>query len=315
MSLAEPPTVLLSHPMLESLEPRVEAEGWRLARAWQLEEAERGAVRAIAHAGDILLPNDFIDTLPRLGLIACVGAGYDGVDVAWCRARGIEVTNAAGLNADDVADHAIGLMIAGWRNIVSGDRLVREGRWLGKQQAPARPSLKGRKFGVVGLGAIGAASARRAEAFGLKVAWWGPRPKPEASWPRKESLLALAAWSDILLVACRANAQNRGLISREVIEAVGRLGMIVNVARGSLVDEDALIAALKEGRLARAGLDVFAEEPSPAERWADVPKAVLTPHTGSSTIDILPRLLDQAVLNIRRFLAGEPVLNPVPVEA
>jgi lactate dehydrogenase-like 2-hydroxyacid dehydrogenase len=315
MSAADRPIVMLSHPMLHRMEPMLEGEGWRVAKAWELTDDERAEVRAIAHAGDILLANEDLAALPKLGLIACVGAGYDGVDVGWCRARGIEVTNAAGLNADDVADHAIGLMIAGWRNIAAGDRLVREGRWLEKQQIPARPSLQGRRLGIVGLGAIGQACARRGEAFAMEVAWWGPRPKPEAPWPRLESLMALAAWSDILLVASRANAENRGLISREVIEAVGPHGMIVNVARGSLVDEDALIAALKAGRLARAGLDVFAEEPTLPARWADVPNAVLTPHSASSTIDILPRLIAQAIENIRRFLEGRPVLNPVPHEA
>jgi lactate dehydrogenase-like 2-hydroxyacid dehydrogenase len=314
MAEVRPPVVMLSHPMLHRMEPLLEAEGWRVARAWELADAERAEVRAIAHAGDIMLPSELLAALPRLGLISCVGAGYDGVDVAWCRGRGIEVTNAAGLNADDVADHAIGLMIAGWRNIVAGDRLIREGGWVELQKGNARPSLGGRRLGVVGLGAIGAASARRAEAFGMQVAWWGPRPKPEAPWPRMESVLALAEWSDILLVASRANAENRGLVSREVIAAVGPRGMIVNVARGSLVDEDALIAALKEGRLARAGLDVFAQEPTDPARWADVPGAVLTPHTGSSTIDVLPRLLAQSVANIRSFFAGEGVLNPVPAE-
>jgi lactate dehydrogenase-like 2-hydroxyacid dehydrogenase len=314
MAEVRPPVVMLSHPMLHRMEPLLEAEGWRVARAWELADAERAEVRAIAHAGDIVLPRELIAALPGLGLISCVGAGYDGVDVAWCRERGIEVTNAAGLNADDVADHAIGLMIAGWRNIVAGDRLIREGAWVELQKGAARPSLGGRRLGVLGLGAIGAASARRAEAFGMQVAWWGPRPKPEAPWPRLESVLALAEWSDVLLVASRANPENRGLVSREVIAAVGPRGMIVNVARGSLVDEDALIAALKEGRLARAGLDVFAQEPTDPARWADVPGTVLTPHTGSSTIDVLPRLLAQSVANIKSFFGGEGALNPVPAE-
>jgi lactate dehydrogenase-like 2-hydroxyacid dehydrogenase len=306
---------MLSHPMLAAMEGRLQAEGWRVVNGWDLADADRAGIRAIVHAGDVLLPREQVEALPALGLVACVGAGYDGVDVPWCRARGIEVTNAAGLNAGDVADHAIGLMIAGWRNILLGDRLVREGRWPGKQRIPPSRSLQGRKLGVVGLGAIGAASARRAEPFGLEVAWWGPRPKPEAAWPRTDSLLELAGWSDILLVACRATAGNRGMISREVIEAVGREGMVVNVARGSVVDEDALIAALKDGRLGLAGLDVFAEEPTPPARWEDVPNVVLTPHSASTTVDILPRLVEQVVANIQLFLAGQPVAHPAPVEA
>lgn len=307
------PTVLLSDPRLAGFSPALQAEGWRVARAWELADADRAEVRAIVFAGGMVLDPAILEALPKLGLIACVGAGYDGVDVPWCRAHGIEVTNAAGLNAADVADQAIGLMLAGWREILAGDRAIRDGLWLENHRSPVSASLSGRRFGVVGLGAIGGAAARRAAAFDLEVAWWGPRPKPSA-WPQMESLLALAAWSDILLVASRADAENRGMISREVIDAVGPDGMIVNVARGSLIDEDALIAALRAGRLGHAGLDVFAEEPTPAERWRDVPNVVLTPHSGSATRDIIPRLLARTLENLQLFFAGRPVANPAPAE-
>jgi lactate dehydrogenase-like 2-hydroxyacid dehydrogenase len=188
--------------------------------------------------------------------------------------------------------------------------VVREGRWRDDERMRPRPSLKGRKVGIVGLGAIGEAVARRVVAFGMSVAWWGPNPKP-SEWPRAASLLALAEDSDILVVCARAEAANRGLISAEVIDAVGPGGMIVNVARGQLIDEDALIAALKAGRLGRAGLDVFAEEPTPASRWADVPNTVLTPHTAGGTTDSIPRMVAQALENIRLHLAGEAVMSPV----
>jgi lactate dehydrogenase-like 2-hydroxyacid dehydrogenase len=230
--------------------------------------------------------------------------------VAWCRARGIEVTHAEGLNAEDVADHALGLMLAAWRDIPTFDRKVREGRWVQEERLAPQPSLGGRTLGVVGLGHIGSAVARRAEAFRLTVKWWGPRAK-DAPWPRAASVLELARESDILVVACRAEPANRGLISAEVIEAVGPKGMIVNVSRGSLIDEDALVAALKEGRLWRAALDVFAEEPTPPERWADVPGAVLAPHTGGSSTEAIPLMVAQAVENVRRFLAGEELESPV----
>lgn len=314
MDAAARPMVLISHPMLSRLGEALEGEGFRIVRGWEASGEERAEVRAMAHAGDIRLEPQFLESLPKLGLIACVGAGYDGVDVGWCRARGIEVTNAAGLNADDVADHAIGLMLAGWRNILAGDRGIRAGGWRESHRNPASRSLTGRRFGVVGLGAIGAAAARRAEAFGLEVAWWGPRPKPAAPWPRKDSLLELAGWSDILLVASRANAENRAMISRVVIEAVGPEGMIVNIARGSVVDEDALIAALKDGRLGHAGLDVFAEEPTPLERWEGVPNTVLTPHSGSTTLETIPRLVARTAENLRLFFAGQPLATPVPPE-
>jgi lactate dehydrogenase-like 2-hydroxyacid dehydrogenase len=304
------PLALIYVPFLTVLEPAFRQGGLSTARAWELTEDERPRVRSIVHAGEVALTPQFLETLPNLGLIACVSVGYDGIDVGWCRARGIEVTHANGLNAEDVADHAMGLMLAAWREIPTFDRKVREGRWVQEERLAPQPSLGGRTLGVVGLGHIGAAVARRAEAFRLNVKWWGPRAK-DAPWPRAESVLELARESDILVVACRAEPANRGLISKEVIEAVGPKGMIVNVARGSLIDEDALVAALKDGRLWRAGLDVFAQEPTPPERWADVPGVVMTPHTAGSSTEAIPLMVAQAVDNVRRFLAGEPLASPV----
>jgi lactate dehydrogenase-like 2-hydroxyacid dehydrogenase len=296
--------------MLIGLERPLQAAGLATARSWELPEADRPRVRAIVHAGEVPLTPEFLTSLPNLGLIANVSVGYDGVDVPWCRAHGIEVTHAKGLNADDVADHAMGLLIAAWRNIVRGDRIIRAGEWRHEDRMAPQPSLGGRRLGVVGLGAIGEAVARRAEAFRMEVGWWGPNPKA-APWPRAESLLALAQASDILVVATRADVSNRGLISKEVIEAVGPTGLIVNVARGSVMDEDALVAALRDGRLGRAALDVFAEEPTPAERWAELPQTVLTPHTAGGTTDSIPRMVAQAIDNVQRFLAGEALASPV----
>ena len=305
------PLALIVAPFLTVLEPAFQKGGLTTARAWELTDEQRPHVRAIVHAGEVALSQEFLATLPGLGLIACVSVGYDGVDVGWCRANGIEVTHARGLNAEDVADHAIGLMLAAWRNIPALDRIVREGRWKQEERIGSQPSLGGRTLGVVGLGHIGAAVARRAEALRLNVQWWGPREKPDAPWPRAESLLALARDSDILVLCARAEAANRGMVSREVIEAVGPKGMIVNVGRGQLIDEDALIAALKDGRLWRAALDVFVQEPTPAERWAEVPNAVLTTHTAGSSNEAVPLMVAQAIDNVQRFLAGEDPASPV----
>jgi lactate dehydrogenase-like 2-hydroxyacid dehydrogenase len=305
------PVVMISHPMLAPMQGALEAAGYDVARRWELSPEAAAQARAIVHAGEISLPQDFLSTLPQLGLIACVSVGYDGVDVPAARAHGIEVTHAKGLNADDVADHALGLVLGAWRNIVAGDRVVRDGGWRNDARMTNRLGLKGRKLGIVGLGAIGEAVAVRAEAFGLEVSWWGPREKPDARWPRAASLLELAQACDILVVASRADASNRGLIDRAVIEAVGPWGLIVNVARGSIVDEDALIAALKDQRLGMAALDVFEVEPTSPERWADVPNIVLTPHSAGGTSDSIPKMVGQALENVRRFLAGEPLLSPV----
>src|SRR5579859_5559294 len=305
------PLALIAVPFLTVLEPAFQSGGLSTARAWELTDDQRARVRSIVHAGEVVLTPEYLKTLPALGLIACVSVGYDGIDVAWCRANGIEVTHARGLNAEDVADHAIGLMLAAWRNIPTLDRTVRDGRWVQEERIGAQPSLGGRTLGVVGLGHIGAAVARRAEALRLNVQWWGPRPQPDAPWPRAESLLALARDSDILVVCARAEAANRGMISREVIEAVGPQGMIVNVGRGQLIDEDALILALKDGRLWRAALDVFVQEPTPAERWAEVPNAVLTTHTAGSSNEAVPLMVAQAIDNVHRFLRGEELASPV----
>jgi lactate dehydrogenase-like 2-hydroxyacid dehydrogenase len=256
------PLALIAVPFLTVLEPAFKAGGLATARAWELSGDEHAWVRSIVHAGEVVLTPEFLEGLPALGLIANVSVGYDGIDVAWCRGRGIEVTHARGLNAEDVADHAIGLLLAAWRNIPALDRTVHEGRWRQEERIGGQPSLGGRTLGVVGLGHIGAAVARRAEALRLNVQWWGPRDK-DAPWPRAESVLELARASDILVVACRAEPANRGLISAGVIEAVGPAGLIVNVSRGSMIDEPALRAALKDGKLWRAALDVFAEEPTP----------------------------------------------------
>lgn len=300
------PTILISDPVLSPSISRFEAEGWRVGKLWDLAADERASACAIIHAGGRDLAPALLASLPQLGLIANVAVGCDGVDLAWCGAHGVAVTRAHGVNADDTADHAMGLILSGWRRILEGDQAVRRGEWDRERHSFSVPTLQRRRLGVVGLGAIGEAVARRGEAFGWSVAWWGPRVKP-APWPRCDSLLALAGDSDILVVACRADASTRGLISAQVIDAVGPAGMLINVSRGYVIDEDALIAALVSRRLGAAGLDVFLDEPTPQARWRDVPNTVLTPHIGGQTRQSVRAMIGQAVDCVRDFLAGQPV--------
>lgn len=311
------PVILMTDPVLKQVAVMMSGD-YEVERLWDHDRADfiagrGGAIRAIVHAGEMVLPNDLLAGMPSLGLIACVGVGYDGIDVPWCRARGIEVTHARWLNAADVADHAIGLMISAYRGIVEGDRFLRDGSWAAGEPRKTRGSLTGKTVGVIGLGNIGAGVARRAEAMDMNVVWWGPRAKP-APWPRADSVLALAQASDVLVVACRADETNKNLIDRPVIEALGRRGLLVNVARGQIVDEDALISALKDGALGMAALDVFWNEPTPAARWADVPNVVLTPHLAGATAESVVRLVGQAADNLRRYFAGEPLASPVELE-
>jgi lactate dehydrogenase-like 2-hydroxyacid dehydrogenase len=310
MAAEHKPAILIMQPHLGFLGPVLEAR-FTVWRFWEHPPIEaQGTIEALVIAGEFAVDKDLAAALPRLTLIACFTVGYDGVDVAWARRRGLKVTHSPGVNHEDVADHALGLMLSAWRKIAEGDRQLRAGEWTAGAKL-LTPSLTGRKVGIVGLGDIGAAVARRCAPFGLAVSWWGPRQKPDAPWPRAASLMELAKESDILVVASRANDANRGLIDAEVIEAVGRQGLIVNVARGQLIDEDALIAALIDGRLGGAALDVYAAEPTSAERWADVPNTVLTPHTAGATSAAVPRMVAMTVETLRRHFAGEELENEV----
>jgi len=308
--MTEKPAILVLQPHLAPIADLLEADFtvWRLWQAPPLEASH--TIGAIVTAGEFPVDQALAESLPNLGLIACFTAGYDGVDLVWAAERGLKVSHSPGVNHDDVADQAIGLMLAAWRGLVEGDAIVREGRWRPTEKRITH-SLGGRRLGVVGLGAIGQAVARRAETFGLKVAWWGPNEKPDAPWPRADNLVALAEASDILIVAARASADNRGIVGRHEIEALGSHGLLVNIARGQLVDEDALIAALRSGALGMAALDVFETEPTPAERWTEVPNVVLSPHTAGATSAALPKMVALTRENLRRFFAGEPLANAV----
>jgi lactate dehydrogenase-like 2-hydroxyacid dehydrogenase len=304
------PAILILQPHLGFLGPILEPH-FTVFRMWEGPPLEAGhAIEALVVAGEFAVDKALAEALPHLSLIACFTTGYDGVDLAWAQARGLKVTHSPGVNHEDVADHALGLIIGAWRRLAEGDRQVRAGGW-GASAKRLTPSLGGRRVGIVGLGDIGAAVARRCAPFGLEVAWWGPREKPDAPWPRRESLMDLARWAEILVVACRASEENRGLISAEVIDALGPDGLLVNVARGQVVDEDALIAALHAGRLGQAALDVFVTEPTPADRWADVPNTVLTPHTAGATTAAVPRMVALTVETLRRHFAGEVLPNLV----
>ncbi|QKS00338.1 2-hydroxyacid dehydrogenase [Sphingomonas sp. CL5.1] len=248
------------------------------------------------------------DLLPDLRLIATITAGVSGIDLVAAAARGIAVTNAGDLNAGDVADFAVTLMLAHAREVVANDRWVREDRWPEARRRPAR-SIATHRVGIVGLGHIGQAIAARLAPFGCEIAWWGPRPKPEAPWPRFDSLDELAAWATILIVAARGDDSTRGLVTRDVIEALGPEGLIVNVSRGFVIDEPAMIAALKDRRLGGAALDVFDREPIKGSDWAEVPNVLMAPHVAGVTHEAFAAVFAGALDNIRRHFAGQPLLR------
>ena len=308
--MVAPHTVLVASPMLAT-----RRADWDLGYDLVSLSTDGSSISPEVAAGvEVIVSGDtvsnaLIDSLPRLKLISCFSTGYTGIDLAHLRSRGVTLTTAGGVNAHDVADHAIALLLSSWHGIPAADRQVRSGGW--RDTLPPRPSLRGRRAGVVGLGRIGGAIAKRLQAHELSVRWWGPRDKPGTDFARAESLRALAQWSDILIVASRADRENVGQIDAAVLRDLGPEGLLVNVSRGFLVDEPALVEALMSGGLGGAALDVFASEPTDAALWADVPNVVLTPHLAGFTREAGTDMIGQLRENIRRYFAGEPLLTPV----
>jgi len=262
---------------------------------------DRAAVRVMVVHGGRPLGGADMDAYPNLGRIVAVGAGFEGVDAAAAEARGVQIVSSAGANAPVVADTAAGMVIALTRGFVANDARVRAGDWKAGQFLPVR-SLSALKVGIVGLGFIGQAIAERLAPFRCAIAYTGRRAKPEVALPYAPSVLELARQSDVLVLAALLDASTAGMVSAEVIDALGPKGFLVNVGRGGLVDEDALIAALKEGRLAGAGLDVFAEEPTPPARWDGVPNVLLSPHTAAVTYTALNAVYDVTARHVTDFL-------------
>ncbi|MBR0663816.1 2-hydroxyacid dehydrogenase [Roseomonas hellenica] len=246
-----------------------------------------------------------MDRLPELRLIASMGAGLDRIDLTTARHRGIAVAHTPDELTDDVADFAIALMFAAARRVAAADRFVRAGRWAaGERMAPAI-GLRGKTVGIVGLGRIGQQIARQASGLGMAVAWTGPRPKPELPWRHVPDILELAALSDVLILASPGGPATRHLVDAAVLNALGPRGILVNVARGSVVDEAALFAALEERRIAGAGLDVFEGEPRIDPRFLARDDVVLAPHYASITAETRTAIIARMISDIAAFRAGD----------
>jgi hydroxypyruvate reductase len=270
----------------------------------------KARIRAIATEANRGATRELIASLPQLEIISCFGVGVDGIDLAAARERAIAVTNTPGVMADECADLAIGMMLASARQIVYADRYVRSGEWL---KAPIRlgRSVGGKTVGVVGLGGIGGAIADRAEAFRMKVLWNGPRPKPGVPYEYVPDLVDLARRSDFLMVACKGGEETRGVISAPVIDALGPDGTLINIARGSVVDEPAMIERLRDGRLGFAALDVFQNSPRIAPDLLELPNVLLQPHHGSATIETRTAIGQLMIDNLTAHFAGRKLPTPV----
>lgn len=254
-----------------------------------------------------------LDRLSRLKLVASLGAGYDHVDLEALRSRGIFLSNTPGLTDDCVADAAMGLLIAAQRRLASADRFLRAGRWR-QGRFPLMPRFSGKRLGIFGLGRIGAALAKRAAGFDLEVGYHNRRARTELPFRYFETLEALAAWCDYLVVACPLTPETRHRVDAGVLRALGPDGIIVNIARGAVIDEAALVAALETGGIAGAGLDVFEAEPEVPARLIDLENTVLTPHLGGGSRETWDACYASAVANIEHFFRTGRPLTPVNLE-
>lgn len=265
----------------------------------------------LAASGESKVPASLIAQLPALKVVSVFGVGYDGVDIAAARERGIAVTHTPGVLSDDVADLALALMLAVARSLPRADQHVRTGQWPQGGLALGR-KVSGARLGIVGLGRIGQAIAQRAAAFNMSIAYTARTEKPNSGFSYFPDAKSLAAQVDFLVVITPGGAGTRHLIHAEVLQALGPEGYLINVARGSVVDEDALVAALVAGTIAGAGLDVFSNEPHvPAALWT-LPNVVLTPHMASATVQTRQAMADLAFNNMLAVVEGRPALTMVP---
>ncbi|MGH7019881.1 MAG: 2-hydroxyacid dehydrogenase [Brevundimonas sp.] len=254
---------------------------------------------------------ELIDALPKLKLIAVHGVGYDGVDVAHARSRGVVVTNTPDVLTEDVADLALALTLNTLRALPLAEQHLRDGHWAAGERAPLTRRASGRRYGILGLGRIGAAIARRLEPLGGSIAYHSRRPVAGVPYAYHDSARSLAEVVDVLIIATPGGPTTDKLVDAEVLAALGPDGVLINIARGGVVDEDALIAALNQDHLFGAGLDVFAHEPNVPQALLDHPRCVLTPHVGSATIETRAAMAGLVVENLLAVLSDRPAITPV----
>lgn len=292
--------------------PILEDAGFHLIKAQtpaaRAAVAEHGLqIDAVLTRGPLGLRADEIAALPRLGIVCVIGAGYEQVDLHAAQARGITVTNGAGANAPTVADHAMSLLLAVVRDIPQADASVRRSEW----RKVTRPSFAGKRLGILGLGAVGLAIARRALGFDMLISYHSRTPRTDVDFRYCHTPLALAAESDFLIVATPGGGGTHHLVDNTVIDALGVDGFLVNIARASVVDTDALLVALQQNRLGGAALDVFDDELDVPDALKALHNVVLTPHVAGLSPQASRDTVQLVADNLQAFYAGKPVLTPV----
>jgi hydroxypyruvate reductase len=270
-------------------------------------------IRAMITAGGTPLGAAMMDTMPKLAAIVCYGTGYDGVDLAAAAQRGIAVGHSPAANASAVADLAVISMLAVTRRLLPADGYVRSGNWSAAKPSPLmspQPGNPGRRVGVFGMGEIGRKIASRVAAFETEVGYFS-RSRHEVPYQYLPSLAALAEWCNVLMIAVRAGVDTHHAVNADILRKLGKDGYVVNISRGSVIDQQALIAALTDKTIAGAGLDVYEKEPHAPDALTAFPNVVLTPHIGGHTIESHMAMQDCVIANLDAYFAGKPLAHPV----
>ena len=315
--MAEKLDCLLPLPLLPLTMEALDRE-FTVHRLWQVDDKDAmiarlaPTTRFVAAGGHAGIDGALMDRMPGIEIVANFGVGYDTIDVKAAEQRGIIVTNTPDVLNEDVADIAIGLLIATVRELPQADRYLRSGQWPAANYPLTRATLRGRSLGIAGLGRIGKAIAKRAEAFGLSIAYYGRSRQDDVAYAYHDSILSLAKAVDTLVLILPGGPATRNLVNAEVLEALGPNGILINVARGTVVDEPALIEALRKGTILSAGLDVFAEEPKVPEALIAMDNVVLLPHVGSATQHTRAAMGQLLVDNLTSWRDGKGPLTPVP---
>ena len=310
------PDVLLIEPMMAEIEAKLDL-AYTMHRLFKTKDPEgllRGVgarIRGVATGGGSGVAPAIMDALPSLEIIAINGIGTDAVDLAKAKARGIRVTTTPNVLTDDVADLGLALLLATARSLCVGDRFVRAGSWSESKVLPLGAKVSGKRLGIFGMGRIGREIAARAQGFKMSIAYTDLRRMEDLPYDFFESAETMAANVDFFVVAAAGGAQSRGAIGKDVLNALGPEGILVNIARGSVVDEPALVSALVEGRLGGAGLDVFADEPNVPEALLALNNVVLQPHRASATFDTRIAMGDLVLANLAAHFAGKELQTPV----
>ncbi|XP_048129715.1 glyoxylate/hydroxypyruvate reductase A HPR2-like [Rhodamnia argentea] len=307
--------VLMACPMSSYLEQELEKrfhlfKFWQVTQKPQFLKEHSGSIRAVVGNAMAGADAELIEALPKLEIVASYSVGLDKVDLGKCREKGIRVTNTPDVLTEDVADLAIGLCLAVLRRICASDKYVRSGKWK-KGDFKLTTKFTGKTVGIIGLGRIGTAVAKRAEAFDCPISYYSRTMKPDCKYKYYPSVVELASNCHILIVACPLTLETHHIINREVIDALGPKGVLINIGRGPHVDEPELVSALVEGRLGGAGLDVFEQEPEVPEELFGLENVVLLPHVGSGTVETRNAMADLVIGNLEAHFMNKPLLTPV----